>query len=85
MTITVYIDQDPSSLGPDATAADLDGYAANLAAHLAQRFGCAVEVEPVLGGNRAGRRCLARDDIDEYVRELEGGDGWLELLRAEGA
>lgn len=78
--ITVYIDQDPSSLGPDATREDIDCYAENLAAHLSERFGIPIEVEPTLGGERAGFKCLARDDINEYMRELEAGDGWLALL-----
>lgn len=81
--ITVYIDQDYSTLGADATQADLDGYAANLAAHLTEKFGRKIDVEQVLGGARGGMRCSPDDDeISDYVQELEGTDGWLELLPA---
>lgn len=79
--ITVYQDSDFSSLGPDATQSDLDGFCSNLAAHLEERFpGKCIEVEQCLGGQRAGRICPADDEIDEYVREFNAGDGWVELL-----
>lgn len=78
---TVYIDHDYLSLGPDATQADLDGYSQNLATHLAERFpGREITVEQVLGGKRAGRVCPGDDEIDEYVRELQAGDDWVDLL-----
>ena len=79
MTLTVYIDQDYLTLGPDATQDDLDRYAQNLAKHLAKKFpGNTIEVEQVLGGKR--NPCPANEEISEYVRELQSGDGWTELL-----
>jgi len=81
-TVTVYQDSDVLSLGPEATQEDLDGFCANLAAHLADKFGVAVEVEQRLGGELGGRVCPENDEIDEYVRELERGDGWLSFLPA---
>ncbi len=82
-TITVYQDSDAGSLGPSATQADLDGFCVNLAAHLSARFGVVVEVDQIPGGKRAGRICPANDEIEEYVRELNGGDGWVDLLPAQ--
>jgi hypothetical protein len=83
MTTTVFIDRDPATLGPDATQADLDAYAQNLAAHLGERFGIHIDIERVLGGNRAGSKCPQNDAIDAYVRELEAGSGWIELLPSD--
>ncbi len=80
---TVYIDQDYASLGPAATQSDLDRYAEKLAGHLASKFGCIVQVKQVLGGKRAGRSCITSDEIDEYVRELKTGEGWIELLEKD--
>lgn len=82
--ITVYIDQDPASIGSDATQSDLDTYADNLAAHLRERFRRPVTVSQVLGGERAGRKC-DDDAVDEYVRDLLSGDGWLALLTSTEA
>jgi hypothetical protein len=77
--ITVYISTD---LGPDYTQADLDGYAENLASHLHERFGVDVEVEQVLGGGSRGP-CPDNDEIAQYVRDLQAGDGWIDLLPEE--
>lgn len=79
---TVYIDDDPAALDIGATAADLEQYALNLADHLADRFDCVIEVQRVLGGGPRGR-CPENEDIAEYVRELEAGDGWLDLLGSD--
>jgi hypothetical protein len=79
-TTTVYIDQDPATLGPDATADDLDTYAARLEAHLEERFNRPINVEQTLDGTRAGHKYLADEEIDAYVRDLEAGDGWIGLL-----
>lgn len=78
--ITVYIDADPDSLGAGSTQDELDSYTQNLADHLCARFSVSIHVEPVIGGKRAGSKCPEREDIDEYVTELEAGDGWLALL-----
>jgi len=78
MTHIVYIDDDPATLGDDATSEDLDSYAQGLADRLAQVFGCAIEVEQVTGGGRTP--CPTHDEIDEYVRDLQSGDGWIDLL-----
>lgn len=81
---TVYVDQDFLTLGPDATQTDLDVYVENLATHLAERFpGREITIETILGGQRAGRVCPQDDAIDEYVRDLNAGDGWIELLDEE--
>ena len=76
----VYIDQDPQTLGEDATQADLDRYCSNLEAHLAERFNRPIEIIQILGGHLCGRKCPESDEIGRHVRELEAGDGWLELL-----
>ena len=78
--LIVYIDRDPSSLGEAATQADLDRYAGNLARHLFQRFGRSFEVRQVLGGEVAGHKCLGDVEVDDYVRDLESGEGWIDLL-----
>lgn len=83
MTATVYIDSDAASLGPDATQEDLDNYAQRLAEHLCERFGVGIEVEQVLGGERAGSKCPDNEEIDEYVRDFESGDDWVALLEPE--
>lgn len=80
MSTTVYIDQDYLTLGPSATQEDLDRYAANLETHLSERFDCEIEVKTCLGGKQCGSKCPTNDEIDEYVRELEAGDGWVDLL-----
>lgn len=82
-SITVYINEDYSTLGVGATQDDLDRYAENLEEHLSLRFGRDVTVETCLGGERAGRKCLQDDEINDYVRELEAGDGWVEILGEE--
>jgi hypothetical protein len=82
--VTVYINEDYTTLGEAATQQDLDRYQANLEAHLEERFERPVSVQTILGGRRCGRQCPEDDDIDEYVRDLERGDGWVEIL-AEGA
>ncbi len=79
-TTTVYIDSDASTLGPDATQEDLDLYTENLAAHLAKRFSCSIEVEQRLGGGPLHNACPSNDEIAEYVAEMHAGDGWVELL-----
>lgn len=85
MTVTVYIDQDCKTLGPDATADDLETYRSRLEAHLEEHFGRDVTVRTQLGGQVAGSKCPADEEIDEYVRDLEAGDGWLELMGAPGS
>ena len=78
--ITIYIDSDASGLGPDATQADLDQYAENLATHIAERFpGRDVTVTQALGGGPRGY-CPDDEDIADYMRDLESGDDWTELL-----
>jgi hypothetical protein len=78
--VTVWIDEDCSTLGPAATQSDLKAYQQSLADHLAERFpGRSISVETVLGGERAGR-VSTDDEIAEYVRELHSGDGWVDLL-----
>ena len=76
---TVYITDDYSALGTAATEADLDRYELYLERHLAAVFGVEICVKRCLGGGRS-----MRDDneIQEYVHELESGDGWISLLRA---
>lgn len=81
-TYTVKIDSDYSGLGDGATAAMLDGYAANLATTLSREFGVAVEVERALG---ARGQCVGPDDgvaekIHQAVRDIQGGDAWVDLL-----
>lgn len=78
--IIVYQDSDYLSLGPEATQADLDGFCANLAEHLSEKFAQPVEVEQRLGGKLAGRCCPANEEIDEYVTELCRGDDWMDFL-----
>jgi len=78
--VTIYIDSDASGLGPDATQDDLEQYAQNLATHIAERFpGRDVTVTQELGGGPRGY-CPEDEEIAEYVRDLEAGDEWTELL-----
>lgn len=77
--ITVYIDNDPASLGTEATREDVDGYARNLAAYLSARFELAVDVKPVLGGGPLGR-CPDNDEIADHVDELHASNKWLDLV-----
>lgn len=79
-TATIYIDSDASTLGPDATQSDLDRYAENLAAHLAEKFpGTDITIRQTLGGGSVDC-CPENDEIAEYVTDLQSGDGWTELL-----
>ena len=73
---TVTISNDYSNLGDAATREDLERYAENLQAHLAERFDREVVV------NIGSVMSATADDADvrEYVQELHAGDGWLELL-----
>lgn len=81
-TYTVKIDTDYSALGEDATQELLDGYARNLATKLALDFSVDIEVEQALG---ARGQCVGPDDdlaarISEAVRDIQGGDDWVDLL-----
>ena len=77
-TITVYIDQDYLTLGGAATQDDLDAYANNLANHLGDKFpGKSFDVEQVLNPRDP---CPGDEAVSEYVRDLQRGDGWLDLL-----
>ena len=73
--VTVYTS---AALGEASTPADVDGYAANLERLLSSRFGADVTVET--SGRRLGAACPANDEINEYVIDLEAGDGWTDLL-----
>ena len=90
-TYTVRINTDYSSLGKGATQATLDGYAQNLAAKLKQASGLTVTA-PLDGGASARRsgdaQCVGPDDelaeqIHQAVRDIQGGDGWIDLLPEE--
>lgn len=74
--VTVTISNDYSNLGDAATREDLERYAENLQARLAERFDREVVV------NIGSVMSATADDADvrEYVQELHAGDGWLELL-----
>lgn len=85
-TCRVRIDQDLSTLGANATEADLEHYRANLEAALGKQFpGVEFAVET---GLRSSRRIVETsglsekeyDDIDEWLIDLESGDGWIALL-----
>lgn len=76
-TTTVYISSETETLGSGATQADLDRYATNLAAHLTERFGRPCEVEQRIGSPEP---CPGDDEINEYVGDLQAGEGWLDLL-----
>ncbi len=77
-TNVVIIDKDPTSIGESATAADLDRYATNLAAHLAEQFpGKIFNVRQEVG---ARSHCPDDADVNEHVRELVTGDGWTRLV-----
>lgn len=74
--VTVAISDDYSNLGHEATREDLERYAENLRAHLAERFD-----REVLVVVRSVMRATADDaEVREYVQELHAGDGWLGLL-----
>lgn len=87
--ITVYQDSDVGSLGPDATHDTLDGYCANLAKHLSDKFPAYdFTVEQALGGRSKGLVVAGNasdeqlEPIREYVRDLTAGDGWTDLVPA---
>ncbi len=76
-TNVVIIDKDPLTLGK-ATSDDVDRFADNLTAHLAERFpGKTFNVRQEFG---ALGNCPDDSEVHEYVRELFRGDGWLGLL-----
>lgn len=77
--VTVYISDDPSTLGSDAAEADLDRYAGNLADHLAEQFGRPIEVETTAGL----RGCPTDEDIHAAVVDIESGDAWSALAWPE--
>jgi hypothetical protein len=76
-TATIYLSNDVSTLGPEATQEDLDRYAENLRIGAIERFDldeCVVNIGTV-----------ARTDSDnapvrEWLRELDAGDGWLQFV-----
>lgn len=76
-TATIYISNDPTTLGPDATSDDLSRYADNIRQGAIDTFDldeCVVNVGSV-----------ARSDSDvpeirEWLRDLEAGDGWLQFV-----
>jgi hypothetical protein len=77
-TTKIYIDSDTRSIGATATNADLDRYADNLSVHLSEHFDRAFEVIQVAGGGCY--TCPSDHEVDEYVRGLQSGDGWLHLI-----
>lgn len=72
---SVTISSDPRTLGPDATAKDVERYAANLRADLMRRFKRHVDVRI---GNVADTKANC-EDVLEYIQHLERGDGWISL------
>ena len=77
-TITISQDIDSPGFGTESTMA---GYTANLAAHMVRRFGgeFTVEAGSVLRSTVSTER-EDGDEIEEYLLDLERGDGWLDLL-----
>jgi hypothetical protein len=87
--ITVYQDADPSTLGEDTTKATLDGYCENLSARLEEQFpDLSFMVVQTLGSNRRahGHATDAQlDAVEAFVRDLTGGDGWIDLVPGDVA
>jgi hypothetical protein len=85
-TVHITVSSDLSTLGSDATEADLETYTTNLARLVAGEFGCEVEV-----GTDSISRTIARcsDDnlreaVAEWVRDIESSDDWAAMLEAPG-
>ena len=85
--ITVYIDDDPASLGPTATEADMALYTTRLEDHLERKFGETFRIKangaPVAwAAGPEGQKDLIVQ-VERYVREIEEDGKWAAIL-AEG-
>jgi hypothetical protein len=76
-TATIYLSNDVSKLGPDATREDLERYAENLREAAIERFGLD---DVVVNIGTIWRTDSDDSDVLEWLRELEAGDGWLVYL-----
>jgi hypothetical protein len=74
---TIYISNDYSNLGPEATREDLERYVENLREAVYERFGFD---EVVVNLGTFWRTDSDDSDVREWLRELEAGDGWLVYL-----
>jgi len=81
-SVTVIIPSDPLTIGPVATATDLDRYAENLAGHLSERFDCHVRVRTASTlETMVERGCddRLRDRIKSHLAAMPE-DVWLRLI-----
>lgn len=77
MDTIVLINSDPATLGDEATEADVQTFADNLAAHLSEKFDRQIAVRT--------RQTLQLADCEDseirgYVRGLFYGDGWTQFV-----
>ena len=78
--IQVTISNDPTTLGPDATADDLQAYAAALESMLTSEFGARDYIVVRTG---SVERSEATDaDVERRVHEIESSDEWTQILDA---
>jgi len=90
MAIEITIDNDPLTIGPDATRADLETFGEALAEALAEEFGCETRcrlasVARSTAGATDGDYDLAAR-VEERLHEIESSDEWIDILESgEGA
>lgn len=77
--IIIHYDRCQINLGEAATTEDVDGWLDNLSALIAKEFSADVSMHST--GTWGGYSTCCRDeDVNERLREINGGDEWIALI-----
>lgn len=82
--IEITINNDPSTIGPEATESDLEAFAEQLATEIGEEFECDVRyrldsVSRSYAGATDGEYALA-SQVESRLHEIESGDEWIHVL-----
>jgi hypothetical protein len=77
-TVTISISSEPTFLGEEASAEDLDRFESNLAKLIASEFGVSVRTQRSSQIDSA--HCREDSGVDARLHEINSSDEWIYLL-----